>query len=399
MGKKTVEDCDVRGKRVLLRVDFNVPLDKESGAITNDERIRAALPTIRYLLDKDARLIIMSHLGRPKGQVVDSLRLDPVAARLSELLGQPVAKVDDCIGPVAEAAVAALQPGEALLLENVRFHPEEEKNNHEFIKQLAALGDIFVNDAFGTAHRAHASTEGIGHFLPAVAGFLMKKEISALARAGKRPVRPYVAIIGGAKISDKILVIEELMKIADKLIIGGGMANTFLAAQGYDMQASLVEADKIETAKALLAKQAESGKTFLLPQDVVVGKSLEDAQGEVKAVDALAPGDMALDIGPATRAAYVAALADAKTIFWNGPMGVFEKDAFAAGTNALAQGVADSSAYTIIGGGDSVAAVEKAGLGDQINHISTGGGASLVFLEGRMLPGLAVLEEREDDPA
>ncbi|MDU1028054.1 MAG: phosphoglycerate kinase [Clostridiales bacterium] len=399
MGKKTVEDCDVRGKRVLLRVDFNVPLDKESGAITNDERIRAALPTIRYLLDKDARLIIMSHLGRPKGQVVDSLRLDPVAARLSELLGQPVAKVDDCIGPVAETAVAALQPGEALLLENVRFHPEEEKNNHEFIKQLAALGDIFVNDAFGTAHRAHASTEGIGHFLPAVAGFLMKKEISALARAGKRPVRPYVAIIGGAKISDKILVIEELMKIADQLIIGGGMANTFLAAQGYDMQASLVEADKIETAKALLAKQAESGKTFLLPQDVVVGKSLEDAQGEVKAVDALDPGDMALDIGPATRAAYVAALADAKTIFWNGPMGVFEKDAFAAGTNALAQGVADSSAYTIIGGGDSVAAVEKAGLGDQIDHISTGGGASLVFLEGRMLPGLAVLEEREDDPA
>lgn len=399
MGKKTVEDCDVRGKRVLLRVDFNVPLDKESGAITNDERIRAALPTIRYLLDKDARLIIMSHLGRPKGQVVDSLRLDPVAARLSELLGQPVAKVDDCIGPVAEAAVAALQPGEALLLENVRFHPEEEKNNHEFIKQLAALGEIFVNDAFGTAHRAHASTEGIGHFLPAVAGFLMKKEISALARAGKRPVRPYVAIIGGAKISDKILVIEELMKIADKLIIGGGMANTFLAAQGYDMQASLVEADKIETAKALLAKQAKSGKTFLLPQDVVVGKSLEDAQGEVKAVDALDPGDMALDIGPATRAAYVAALADAKTIFWNGPMGVFEKDAFAAGTNALAQGVADSSAYTIIGGGDSVAAVEKAGLGDQIDHISTGGGASLVFLEGRMLPGLAVLEEREDDPA
>lgn len=399
MGKKTVEDCDVRGKRVLLRVDFNVPLDKESGAITNDERIRAALPTIRYLLDKDAHLIIMSHLGRPKGQVVDSLRLDPVAARLSELLGQPVAKVDDCIGPVAEAAVAALQPGEALLLENVRFHPEEEKNNHEFIKQLAALGDIFVNDAFGTAHRAHASTEGIGHFLPAVAGFLMKKEISALARAGKRPVRPYVAIIGGAKISDKILVIEELMKTADQLIIGGGMANTFLAAQGYDMQASLVEADKIETAKALLAKQAESGKTFLLPQDVVVGKSLEDAQGEVKAVDALAPGDMALDIGPATRAAYVAALADAKTIFWNGPMGVFEKDAFAAGTNALAQGVADSSAYTIIGGGDSVAAVEKAGLGDQIDHISTGGGASLVFLEGRMLPGLAVLEEREDDPA
>lgn len=399
MGKKTIEDCDVRGKRVLLRVDFNVPLDKESGAITNDERIRAALPTIRYLLDKDARLIIMSHLGRPKGQVVDSLRLDPVAARLSELLGQPVVKVDDCIGPVAEAAVAALQPGEALLLENVRFHPEEEKNNHEFIKQLAALGDVFVNDAFGTAHRAHASTEGIGHFLPAVAGFLMKKEISALARAGKRPVRPYVAIIGGAKISDKILVIEELMKIADKLIIGGGMANTFLAAQGYDMQASLVEADKIETAKALLAKQAESGKTFLLPQDVVVGKSLEDAQGEVKVVDALAPGDMALDIGPATRAAYVAALADAKTIFWNGPMGVFEKDAFAAGTNALAQGVADSSAYTIIGGGDSVAAVEKAGLGDQIDHISTGGGASLVFLEGRMLPGLAVLEEREDDPA
>ncbi|MFP5527321.1 phosphoglycerate kinase [Peptococcus simiae] len=399
MGKKTLEDYDVAGKRVLLRVDFNVPLDKETGAISNDERIQAALPTIRYLLDHEARLIIMSHLGRPKGQVVDSLRLDPVADRLSALLGQPVAKADDCIGELAEKAVADLQPGQALLLENVRFHPEEEKNSLEFVKKLAALGDIFVNDAFGTAHRAHASTEGVGHFLPAVAGYLMKKEISALARAGKRPVRPYVAIIGGAKISDKILVIEELMKIADKIIIGGGMANTFLAAQGYDMQASLVETDKIDLAKSLLDQQAETGKAFLLPTDVVVAKSLDDAQGTIKKVDDLAAGDMALDIGPATRDLYVKALDGAQTIFWNGPMGVFEKEAFAQGTNALAQGVADSAGYTIIGGGDSVAAVAQAGLSEQIDHISTGGGASLVFLEGRLLPGLAVLEEREDEPA
>lgn len=398
MGKKTLEDYDVAGKRVLLRVDFNVPLDKVTGAITNDERIQAALPTIRYLLDHEARLIIMSHLGRPKGQVVESLRLDPVADRLSTLLGQPVAKADDCIGELAEKAVADLQPGQALLLENVRFHPEEEKNSLEFVKKLAALGDVFVNDAFGAAHRAHASTEGVGHFLPAVAGCLMKKEISALARAGKRPVRPYVAIIGGAKISDKILVIEELMKIADKVIIGGGMANTFLAAQGYDMQASLVETDKIDLAKGLLDQQAETGKAFLLPTDVVVAKSLDALEGTVKKVDDLAAGDMVLDIGPATRDLYVKALEGAQTIFWNGPMGVFEKEAFAQGTNALAQGVADSAGYTIIGGGDSVAAVAQAGLSEQIDHISTGGGASLVFLEGRMLPGLAVLEEREDEP-
>ena len=399
LNKKSVEDLDVKGKRVLVRCDFNVPL--KDGEITNDKRIVAALPTIKYLMEQGAKVILCSHLGRPKGEYKPEFSLAPVAKRLSEYLGVdvPLAEDENVVGDNAKKMAADLQDGQVMLLENVRYRAEETKNEENFSKELASLADLFVNDAFGTAHRAHCSTTGVASYLPAACGYLIQKEIRFMGGALADPKRPLVAILGGAKVSDKIGVISNLIDKCDTIIIGGGMANTFLAAQGYDMQASLVEADKIETAKALLAKQAESGKTFLLPQDVVVGKSLEDAQGEVKVVDALAPGDMALDIGPATRAAYVAALADAKTIFWNGPMGVFEKDAFAAGTNALAQGVADSSAYTIIGGGDSVAAVEKAGLGDQIDHISTGGGASLVFLEGRMLPGLAVLEEREDDPA
>ncbi len=400
MGKKTIEDCELRGKRVLLRVDFNVPRHKETGAITDDERIVKALPTIRYLIDHGARVVVMSHLGRPKGKVCDDMRLDVVAACLAKHLGKPVEKLDDCVGDAVREKVAALQDGDVLMLENVRFHPEEEKNDMAFAREMAQYGDLFVNDAFGTAHRAHCSTEGIGHFLPTVAGFLIKNELSALARAVIRPTRPFVAIVGGAKISDKIGVIESLLKTADVLIIGGGMANTFLAAQGLDMKASLVEKDKLDVARAILDKVAETGKRFLLPTDVVASSGLDDeASAHVCDAAAIPDGEMALDIGPKTRRQYADALQDAQTIFWNGPMGVFEIEAFAQGTFELAQAVADCSGYTIIGGGDSVAAVHKAGLSDAVDHISTGGGASLNFLEGRILPGLAVIEEREDDNA
>lgn len=398
MGKKTIEDCSLKGKKVLLRVDYNVPRDKVTGEITDDERIQASLRTLRYLQEQGARVAVMSHLGRPKGQVVEELRLDKVAERLSQLLGEPVAKADDCVGDEVAAQIDALKDGQVILLENVRFHPEEEKNDLAFAKRMAKMADIFVNDAFGTAHRAHCTTEGIGHYLPTVAGFLIKNEISSLARAVTRPVRPFVAIVGGAKISDKIGVIEKLLSTADTIIIGGGMANTFLAAQGYDMKASLVEAEKIDVAKQILDVAKSTGKTLLLPVDLTVSQAFDDEAGaHVVDIDSLADGDMALDIGPATVEAYVNALSDAKTVFWNGPMGVFEKPAFAKGTNALAQGVADTEAYSIVGGGDSVAAIHQAGLADRINHISTGGGASLTFLEGRILPGLAVIEEREED--
>lgn len=396
MGKLTIEDCDLKGKRTLLRVDFNVPFNKESGEITDDERIQKALPTIRYLIDHGARVIIMSHLGRPKGKVVEELRLTKVAERLSELMEKPVLKADDCVGEDVTEKINAMSDGDILLLENVRFHPEEEKNDMNFAKMLAKNGDIFVNDAFGTAHRAHCSTEGIGHFLPTVAGYLIKNEISALARTVIRPVRPFVAIIGGAKVSDKIGVIENLMNSADMIIIGGGMANTFLAAEGYDMKASLVEEDKIDVAKEILQKAQASGKTFLLPVDVVVSDSLDnEAAANNVSVAALKDHDMALDIGDETRRRYANALADAQTVFWNGPMGVFEKDAFAYGTNHVAEAVANCDGYTIVGGGDSVAAIHKAGLADQIDHISTGGGASLAFIEGRILPGLAVIADKE----
>lgn len=398
MGKKTIDDVDVSGKRVLLRVDFNVPLSDETGEITDDKRIRASLPTIRRLIENDARVIIMSHLGRPAGKVNEKMRLNKVAEHLSVLLDRPVRKMDDCIGPAVEAAVAELKNGDVMVLENVRFYPEEEKNDANFAKQLVKLGDIFVSDAFGTAHRAHCSTEGVGQFLPSVAGYLMKQEISALAKVILRPKRPFVAIIGGAKISDKIRVIENLVDKADVLIIGGGMANTFLAAQGYDMKKSLVEESRIETAKRILQHVKETNKQLLLPTDMVVAYGLDDNQHvETVAVDALKDGQMALDIGPDSIALFREPIGTAQTIMWNGPMGVFEKEAFAHGTNALAQAVADSDAYSIVGGGDSVAAIHQAGLETHISHISTGGGASLAFMEGSILPGLAILDERDNE--
>ncbi len=396
MGKKTIEDVNVRGKRVLVRVDFNVPRNKETGEITDDARMRAALPTLQYLIDHGAKVIVMSHLGRPKGKVVEELRLTEVGKHLSELLGKPVRKMDDCIGPDVEAAVAEMKDGDVILLENVRFYPQEEKNDVHFSKELAKLGDIYVNDAFGTAHRAHGSTAGVGVFLPSVTGYLMKKELTALGNALMRPVKPFVAIIGGAKISDKIGVVSYLIGRADTIIIGGGMANTFLAAQGYDMKASLVEPESIEVAKETLEQAKNAGTELLLPVDVTIAAAF-DAPETAKAadIDAIDDGWMALDIGPKTIEKYVAKVADAKTVIWNGPMGVFEQDVFAVGTNALAKAVAESDAYSVVGGGDSVAAVKKSGMADKINHISTGG-ASLEFMEGRVLPGLAIIEERED---
>lgn len=397
MGKKTIEDIDVRGKRVLVRVDFNVPRDKETGAITDDARMRAALPTLQYLIDNDAKVIVMSHLSRPKGKVVESMRLTEVGKHLAELLNRPVLKLDECVGPQVTEAVANMKNGDVIMLENVRFHPEEEKNDVHFAKELAALGDVFVNDAFGTAHRAHCSTAGVGAFLPSVTGYLMKKELAGLGAALMKPVKPFVSIIGGAKISDKIGVVSYLIGRADTIIIGGGMANTFLAAQGYDMKASLVEPDSIDIARETLEQAKANGTDLLLPIDFTIASAF-DAPESAKAcdVDAIDDGWMALDIGPKTIDMYVEKIQGAKTIIWNGPMGVFEQEAFAVGTNALAKAVALSDAYSVVGGGDSVAAVKKSGMADKISHISTGGGASLEFMEGRVLPGLAVIEERED---
>jgi phosphoglycerate kinase len=393
MNKKTIEDIDVQDKRVLVRVDFNVPQD-DSGAITDDTRIRAALPTIRYLIEHGGRVILMSHLGRPKG-VDPKWRLDPVAKRLTELLGQPVKKVDDCVGPEAEAAAQALGPGQVLLLENVRFHPEEEKNDPDFAQKLARLGDVYVNDAFGTAHRAHASTEGVAHYLPAVSGFLLDKELEKLGGALHRPARPFVGILGGAKVKDKLGVIDHLLPLVDRLIIGGGMAYTFFKAQGLEIGNSLLDAERVDAAKKLLA---ENGDKILLPVDVVVADSFDNPQ-KVETVPANAiPADMeGMDIGPETVRKFKEALKDAKTVVWNGPMGVFEKPRFAEGTRALAAALAEISegeANVIIGGGDSAAAVEQMGFADRMDHISTGGGASLEFLEGRTLPGVAALQDR-----
>ena len=394
MNKKTIRDLSFKGKRIFVRVDYNVPMDK-AGNITDDTRISATLPTLRYLLEQGASLILGAHFGRPKNGPAPEFSLAPVATHLSSLLGKEVKFAADCVGPVAEAAAQALQPGEVLMLENLRFHSEEEKNDPLFAKGLAALADIAVNDAFGVSHRAHASVEGITKFLPAVAGFLMEKELDFLGRAVTNPERPYVAIIGGAKVSDKIGVIANLLTKVDALLIGGGMANTFIAAQGFSVGKSLVEPDKIPLAKDLIAQAKTSGVKLLLPSDVVVAKKFAaDAANRVVAVDAIGPEEMALDIGPASSAAFAEALANAKTIVWNGPMGVFEMDAFAKGTEFVAQAVAHSQAVSIVGGGDSVAALEKVGLADQITHISTGGGASLEFLEGKVLPGVAALADK-----
>lgn len=398
MDKATVRDIDVRGKRVLMRVDFNVPLD-EGGTITDDTRIRAALPTIRYLLDQDAAIILMSHLGRPKGKVNPKYSLKPVAERLSELLGQPVAFASDCVGTEVEAQAKTLQSGHVLLLENLRFHPEEEANDPAFAKQLASLGEVYVNDAFGTAHRAHASTEGVAHDLPAVAGFLMEKELNFLGAALENPRRPFVAISGGAKVSDKIAVLDRLIEIADAVLIGGGMANTFFKANGLFVGDSLVEDDKLDEARRLQEKAQAAGKRFVLPVDVAVGEKFSnDAERTITTPDNVHEGWRILDVGSQTILAFGEALYDAETIIFNGTLGVAEFPKFAQGTNALIALLVErteAGATTIIGGGDSAAAVEAAGAADKVTHVSTGGGASLEFLEGRELPGVAALRNRD----
>lgn len=393
MKKKTVKDFAVEGKRVLVRVDFNVPMD-ENKNITDDTRIRAAIPTIRYLMEQGAKVILASHLGRPKGQANPKYSLAPVAVRLSSLLGAPVEMAGDCVGEEVKQSVVKLEPGQVLLLENVRFYAEEEKNDPGFAAKLAELADIYINDAFGTAHRAHASTEGIARLLPAGAGFLMQKEIEIMGRALANPERPFTAILGGAKVSDKIGVIENLLNKVDCLIIGGGMANTFLKAQGYDVGKSLVEDDKLDLARKLV-QDAGCNVKFLLPSDVVAADKFEaDAQRKVVGVEEIPAGWLALDIGPATAKLFADEISFARTIVWNGPMGVFEMEPFAAGTEAVAQALAGSKAVTIVGGGDSVAAVEKLGVAEKITHISTGGGASLEFLEGKVLPGVAALQDK-----
>ncbi|MGQ9918751.1 MAG: phosphoglycerate kinase [Bryobacteraceae bacterium] len=389
MPKLSIRDLDLTGKRVFMRVDFNVPLAPGGQEITSDKRIRAALPTIRYALEKGAALVLASHLGRPKGKPNPEMSLKPVAQRLSELLGKPVAMAPDCIGEEVEKMLP--KPGQVLLLENLRFYAEEEKNDPEFAKKLARLGDVYVNDAFGTAHRAHASTVGIIEFLkPAAAGLLMEKELEYLEKCTANPERPCVGILGGAKVSDKIEVIENLLKFADRLLIGGAMAYTFLKSQGKPTGKSLVEEDKLELAKGLLEK---AGDRILLPCDHVVAEVLEEnAPSEV--VEEIPEGKMGLDIGPKTREAYAAVIRSAKTIIWNGPMGVFEKKPFDAGTVAVAKAVAESGALSVVGGGDSEKAVKSAGVADKISHISTGGGASLEYLSGLVLPGVAALTDK-----
>ncbi len=390
MNKKTVKDIDLKNKRALMRVDFNVPM--ADGKVTDDKRIRAALPTIQYVLDQNASLILMSHLGRPKSASDSQFSLRAAAEVLSALLARPVQMAPDCVGPEVETMAKDLKPGEVLMLENTRFHAEEEKNDLDFAKRLASLGDVYVNDAFGSAHRAHASTEGVARFLPAVSGFLMEQELEYLGRAVANPEHPYIAILGGAKISDKILVVETLLSQCDKLIIGGGMANTFLAAQGLNMQDSLVEESSSETAKGIMAKSADK---LILPVDAVIAdKFAEDANTQVVDVGEIPAGWRMLDVGPKTVSVYQAALSGAKLIVWNGPVGVFEMPKFAEGTFALARMLADSKAVTVIGGGDSASAVKKAGVAKQMTHVSTGGGASLEFLEGKELPGVAALMDK-----
>jgi phosphoglycerate kinase len=388
--KKTIRDVDVRGKRVLLRVDFNVPL--QDGAITDDRRIRAALPTIEHLLEGGATVIAMSHMGRPKGQVVESLRLTPAAARLAELLDRPVTKLDDCVGEAVQQAVSAAQPGDVLLLENLRFHAQEKKNEPEFARQLASLADLYVDDAFGAAHRAHASVVGVAEHLPAVAGLLMEKELAALGGALQNPARPFVAILGGAKVSGKIEVIDNLLPLVDRLLIGGGMANTFFKAQGYPVGDSLVEDDALQVAQDALAR---GGDKLLLPVDVVVADAFDNqAHSQVVAAQKVPLGWRILDVGPKTLEQFAGVLRQARTVVWNGPMGVFEMENFAQGTFAVVRLLAETEAITVIGGGESAAAIEQSGLADKMSHISTGGGASLEFLAGKTLPGVAALDDK-----
>ncbi len=394
MEKMTLRDIDVQGKRVFVRVDFNVPFNEE-GEVADDTRIRAALPTIGYLIDRGARVILASHLGRPKGKPDPRFSLRPVAGRLSALLGREVGFAGDCVGPAAQDSVRAMSDGDVTVLENLRFHPEEEVNDPEFAGAMASLADVYVNDAFGTAHRAHASTAGIPAHIPAVAGFLLEKELTSLGMLVSEPAPPFVAIVGGAKIADKIGVLERLMARADCLIIGGGMANTFLAAQGKDMAQSLVETDRLDVARGLLEKVAREKMDLLLPVDLVAAPSRDQAdRREIVDTDSVPEGWMALDIGPRSVELFGKRIREAKTVFWNGPMGLFEVSGFDAGTQGVAEATAESDGVTIIGGGDTVRAINQAGLADRVTHLSTGGGASLKMVEGKKLPGVEALNSR-----
>ena len=394
MNKKSIRDVDLKGKRVFCRVDFNVPM--KEGKITDETRIRAALPTIQYLVEQGAKVILASHLGRPKGQVVEELRLTPVAARLGELLGKDVKKADEAFGPVAQEMVAAMNEGDVLVLENVRFYAGEEKNDAELAKEFAALADIFVNDAFGAAHRAHASTAGIADYLPAVSGLLMEKELDVLGKALSNPDRPFTAIIGGAKVKDKIGVIRHLLDKVDNLIIGGGLAYTFVKALGHEIGLSLCEDDKIELAKEFMQLAKEKGVNFYMPVDVVITEEFsETATTKIVGIDSIPSNWEGVDIGPKTREIYADVIKNSKLVVWNGPMGVFEMTPFAEGTKAVGQALADAEdTYSVIGGGDSAAAVEKFGMADKMSHISTGGGASLEFMEGKELPGVVCLNDK-----
>ena len=394
MNKKTVKDIDIKNKRVIVRVDFNVPLDKSCN-ITDDSRIRGALPTIQYLIGNDAKIILMSHLGRPKGKVKDEMRLTPVAKRLSELLGKDVKKLDDCVGDDVTKTLSNMQPKEVVLLENLRFHPEEEANDPEFAKQLASFADIFINDAFGSCHRAHASTEGITKYLPSVAGFLVSKEIDYFEKATKNPDKPYVAILGGAKVSGKINVITNLMNSVDAILIGGAMAYTFLKSEGVDIGNSKLEADKVDLAKEILKNARSKNVKILLPSDHIVADKIDAAaKTEITKDKAIPEGKIGLDIGPKTVQEFEEVLKGAKTVIWNGPVGFFELKPFSKGTEELARFLANSKLTTIIGGGDTAAAINGLGLGEKMSHISTGGGASLEYLEGKTLPGIAALNDK-----
>lgn len=392
MQLNTIKEADLKGKRVLIRVDFNVPL--KNGVVTDNTRIKAALPTVQYILDQGASLVVMSHFGRPKGQKNPDFSMAPIAKEFEKLLGKPVKLAPDVIGSEVEAEVKALKPGEVLLLENVRFYKEEEANDPEFAKTLASYGDIYCNDAFGTAHRAHASTEGVSHYLPSYAGFLIEKEVKFMAPLLENPEKPFVAIIGGSKVSSKITVLESLVKTCDTIVIGGGMAYTFLSVLGNKIGKSLFEPDYVDTAKAFLEKAKEKGVKVILPVDNVCAKEFsENAEPILVDSDNISDDLMGMDIGPKTVALITDALNDAKSVVWNGPMGVFEFDAFAKGTEAVAKALAASNATTVVGGGDSVAAINKFGLASKISHVSTGGGASLEFLEGKTLPGIKALEK------